>query len=311
MDQIEALVYPKNKNNKELLDKNKIKELIPDIQPRDYRVLDHRFNYKLACLIIREKGYIIKLNGIRAIVTPKFIYLFHDDIEDFYLHLEYYFDNPNIISKEMPFELKIFEVILIYLCEKSDKVLLDLVQKVKSVSIQNINSSKLSQILKVQNELSSYEQMFEDIRKIIYDLMKSEEDMFRIYLSKKAKEEENVKENDQKKIDEFEILLETYEKQIKEDLNQVTRLRMEIDSILTLTEIKLAEFRNNVAVFNTKLTISTMSISISSFFASVYGMNLNNGLENKTGGVYICMIILILISSMVFYFLNSKLKILI
>ena len=33
-----------------------------------------------------------------------------------------YFENPNIISKDVPFEFKILEVILIYLCEKSDNM---------------------------------------------------------------------------------------------------------------------------------------------------------------------------------------------
>ncbi|VVU95368.1 hypothetical protein CPAV1605_1119 [seawater metagenome] len=311
MENLQILVYPPPQNpiNKTLLNRDKIKEILKDIQPRDYHVLDYKYNYKLSCLIIRKEGYIIKLNGIRAIVSKNKIYIFQDNENpdlDFYNHLMFQFNNQNIVSRDLPFEFKILEIILIFICEKSDNIISNLSSKVNDISLQNVNSSKLSTILKIQNDLLAFNLTYEEVRKIIFNLMKSEEDMFRIFLSKKFEKQIEMDEIEKSKIDELEISLETYENQIKEDLTQVTRLIREMQAVLNLTEIKLAEFRNEIAIYNTKISVFTLCTSFGAFFASIFGMNLNNTFEESKGGLYVCAIIIIFISGCLYQILNKK-----
>lgn len=309
MDQLPILVYPELSNGtKQLyLDRSAIKEIINDIQPRDFHVLDYSYNYKLSCLIIRKSGYIIKLDGIRAIVTITNIYVFQDSSNldmEFYNHLMFQFNNQNIISKDLPFELKILEIILIFICKKSDKVLQELSNKVNEVSLENINSSKYSHVLSIQNQLLKYKLMYEEVRIIIFNLMKSEEDMCRIFISKKCEKKGDI---DAEIIDELEILLETYEKQIKEDICQITKSINEIEFVLRITEINLDELRNEVAIFNSKISVFTLCTSFGGFFASIFGMNLNNTFETDKGGLYICASIIIIISSIIFLKMNKQL----
>ncbi len=293
------------------LNSNDIKGIVEDIQPRDFNLLDFNNNYKLSSLIIRKNSYILKLNGIRAIITSEKIYIFNNNSTiDFklYQHILTQFEDQNIISKDLPFELKILELILIYICKNTDEKISELSDKVKRIILDKINSSKHRQILSIQNELLNTNMLYEEIRIIIYNLMKSEEDMFRIYLSKKSTNPEEIDSNDKNKIDEFEILLENYENLIKEDTCQIVRLIKEVESVLRLTEIHLAEFRNDIAVFNSRISVVTLCTSFGALISSIFGMNLNNTFENNTGGLYICALIIIIICILIFVYAYNKLK---
>ena len=138
--------------------------------------------------------------------------------------------------------------------------------------------------------------------------MKSEEDMFKIYLSKKSIDPEKIDNKEKNKIDEFEILLENYENLIKEDACQVVKLIQEVESVLRLNEIYLAEFRNDIAIFNSRISIVTLCISFGALISSIFGMNLNNTFENNTGGLYICALIIMIICILIFVYVYNKLK---
>jgi hypothetical protein len=299
-------------NNRSMtLNNNDIKKIVHDIQPRDFNLLDFNNNYKLSSLIIRKKSYLLKLNGIRAIVTTDKIYIFNNSNNiDFRLYkfILIQFEDQNIISKDLPFELKILELILIFICKNTDEKISELSNKVKNIIIEKINSSKHRQILSIQNELLNTNMLYEEIRIIIYNLMKSEEDMFKIYLSKKSIDPEKIDNKEKNKIDEFEILLENYENLIKEDACQVVKLIQEVESVLRLNEIYLAEFRNDIAIFNSRISIVTLCISFGALISSIFGMNLNNTFENNTGGLYICALIIMIICILIFVYVYNKLK---
>ena len=132
--------------------------------------------------------------------------------------------------------------------------------------------------------------------------MNSEEDMTRFYLSNK------LNASKQNNIDEFEILLETYEQQIKEDVGMIIRLIKEIEALLRLANINLAYFRNRIAIFNSKINILRLSITFGAFIASLFGMNLNNSLEQKNGGFYIGSLIISFLSFLVFLYIKKYLN---
>jgi len=293
-------------------DVNKIKtDIMNDIQPRDYHIIDHTRSFKISSLIIRKSGYIIKLNMIRSIITKDTMYLFNaqnDVSKQFINFIEQQFQNSNIISKDLPFEFKMLELILIYICNNSDLNINQLSNSVQEISLENVRSSNLTSILSLQNKLINAEQEYFEIKTVISGLMKSEEDMFNIYLSKKSVTQNAISKEEKAKIDELEILLENYDHQINEDLSLVKKLINEVESKLRLTEINLADFRNRIAIYNTHLSLYSISISGGAFFAAIFGMNLKSNLEEYNGGLYITFGIIIILCLVIFKLVYLKLK---
>lgn len=285
--------------------------IMTEIQPRDFNIIDHKNNFKISSLIIRKTGYIIKLSSIRCIITSKNIYLFNAEDNNTLKFKKFFkerFKNNNIISSDLPFEFRFLEIILIYICNQTDITINELSKSVHNISLENVKSSNLTFILSIQNKLIYAEQEYSEMKTVISDLMKSEEDMFNIYLSKKSTNQQEINKDEKSKIDEFEILLENYHSQINEDISLIKKLIKEVEAKLRLAEINLADFRNRIAVYNTHLSIYSISISIGSFFAAIFGMNLKNSLEGFTGGLYITTFIIIIIGLLTYKNIFNKLK---
>jgi magnesium transporter len=293
----------------------KIKEdLIPEIQPRDFNLLDKSNNYKISTLIIRKSGYLLKLYNFRCIITSTKAYIFNTEnfnITNFITFFNYSFNNSNIISVSLPSELRFLELLLIYVCNQTDITINQLTISVNQVSFENIQSTNLKNILSLQNKLTNAEQEYMEIRNVISELVESKEDMFEMYLSKKSKDLDNIDKDDELKLDEFERLLDNYNCQLNEDINLIKKLIKEVDNKLRLADISLADLRNKIALYNTHISILSISISIGSFIAAIYGMNLQNNIENLTGGLYIISSGIIIISVIVYnlvYYQLDKIK---
>ena len=289
---------PKNYSTEQIKE-----DLIPEIQPRDFNLLDKSNNYKISTLIIRKSGYLLKLYNFRCIITSTKAYIFNTEnfnITNFITFFNYSFNNLNIISISLPSELRFLELLLIYVCNQTDITIHQLTISVNQVSFENIKSTNLKNILSLQNKLTNAEQEYMEIRNVISELVESKEDMFDMYLSKKSKNLDNIDKDDELKLDEFERLLDNYNYQLNEDIHLIKKLIKEVDNKLRLADISLADLRNKIALYNTQISILSISISIGSFIAAIYGMNLQNNIENLTGGLYIISSGIIIISVIVY-----------
>ena len=76
-----------------------------------------------------------------------------------------------------------------------------------------------------------------------------------------------------------------------------------------IADISLADFRNKIALYNTQITIYSISISIGSFLAAIYGMNLKNNIEYFDGGLYLVSFIILLLIVLIYHFVYNKLEI--
>ena len=289
-----------------------IKEsLIPEIQPRDFNLLDKSNNYKISTLIIRKSGYLLKLYNFRCIVTKTNAYIFNTEnfnITNFISFFNYNFNNKNMISITLPSELKFLELLLIYVCNQTDITINQLTILVNQISFEYLESSILKNILSLQTRLTNAEQEYIEIRNVISRLVENKEDMFDLYLSKKSEDLKIIDKDDESKLDEFEILLENYNNQLNEDINHIQKLIKEVDNKLRLADISLADFRNRIALYNTQISLISISISVGSFIAAIYGMNLQNYMETINGGVYIMFGFIIIILGLVYKFFSCQLK---
>ena len=289
--------------------KNKI---IKEIQPRDFNLLDQSYNYKISTLIIRQSGYLLKLYYFRCIITKDKAYIFdvnNINTKNFIAFFKNNFNNDNLISTSLPYELRFLELLLIYICNQTDITINQLTELVNQISFENVKSSNLKNILTLQNRLTYAEQEYIEIKNVISELISSKEDMFDLYLSKKSDNFTNILKDDESKLDEFEILLENYDNQLSEDINHIKKLVKEVEIKLKLADISLADFRNKIALYNTQITIYSISISFGSFLAAIYGMNLKNNIEYFNGGLYLVSFIILLLIVLIYHFVYNKLEI--
>ena len=149
---------------------------------------------------------------------------------------------------------------------QTDITINQLSELVSQISFENIKNSKLKNILNLQSRLNYAEQEYLEINSVISELISCKEDMFDLYLSKKSEDLENINEDDEAKLDEFEILLENYQSQLNEDINHIKKLVKEVEIKLKLADISLADFRNKIALYNTQISIYSITISFASFF---------------------------------------------
>ena len=200
------------------------------------------------------------------------------------------------------------ELLLIYVCNQTDITIDQLTVLVNQISFENLESTNLKNILSLQNKLTNAEQEYIEIKNVISELVESKDDMFDMFLSKKSIDYNNLIQDDELKLEEFERLLDNYNNQLNEDINLIKKLIKEIENKLRLADISLADFRNRIALYNTKISILSISISIGSFIAAIYGMNLKNNIENLAGGLYIITSIIIVTSTIIYNLIFHKLK---
>ena len=96
-----------------------------------------------------------------------------------------------------------------------------------------------------------------------------------MFLTDKELKKPRTKENH----GEAELLLEHYQGLVEEISSIVTTTLTTIQATESLIQLSLDTQRNSLIVFDLRATLGTLSISLSTFCTSIYGMNLMSGME--------------------------------
>jgi len=94
----------------------------------------------------------------------------------------------------------------------------------------------------------------------------------------------------QEESDEPELILESYLQESLTNTNTLDLLKGEIGTVEELMNMKLDAIRNRLLYVNTVVSLFTLAIGIGSFVGSLFGMNLENGLEKDPNawGIVVC-----------------------
>ncbi|SPO28822.1 related to LPE10 - strong similarity to Mrs2p [Ustilago trichophora] len=80
-------------------------------------------------------------------------------------------------------------------------------------------------------------------------------------------------------IDELELLLESFDKQVEEVVAETTQLHSDISNTQEVVELILDNNRNKLLALDLKTSIVTMGISAGTLWAGLFGMNLKSHME--------------------------------
>ncbi|KAF8986143.1 magnesium ion transporter [Entomortierella lignicola] len=256
------------------------------LHPRDLRKIDGGFSNQMPVILVRPEVIVVNIGGIRALIKADLIALFDspdakDRVEEslFVKDLQERIKMSSERAGGQPFEFRALEAIFLSVVASLHgdmEILVKYVTKLlKSVEDEDVNQYKLKEMLQYSKKVSRFEARAMLIRDVYEELLEQDEDLAAMYLTDTM--EGHPRPQDQH--DEIEILLEAYMKQVEEIINVVSIVKHQMQSTEDYVNVILAAKRNQLLLFELRIALGTLGISSGALVAGLYGMNLQNYLE--------------------------------
>lgn len=263
--------------------------------PRDLRKIEKsKKNDLVPTLLVRKNNIVICLLTIRALVKSDMVILFDSMginldsrshrslIEDLQTRLKNQ-DEHGVHKDPLPYEFRALESIFI-------SALSNLTAELKVHSVvtngilkdleYSITRDKLRFLLVQNKKLSVFYKKSFLVREMIDELLEQDDVLSEMYLSEKM----NGKMRDKDDHEEIEMLLETYYNHADEIVQTVTRIISHIRTTEEIINIILDSNRNQLMLLGLNFSIGLLSLGGSLYIASLYGMNLENMIEERNMG---------------------------
>jgi magnesium transporter len=189
----------------------------------------------------------------------------------------------NALSGNLPYEFRALEAVLLSVTSaletEYESVRAPVVRVLRELE-EDIDRDKLRHLLIYSKKLSTFEQKARLVRDAIDDLLEADDDLAAMYLTDKAKGIEREEDNHE----EVELLLESYHKVADEIAQVSSNLVSAIRNTEEIVRAILDANRNSLMLLELKVSIGTMGISVGMFIAALYGMNLENFIEETNWG---------------------------
>lgn len=259
--------------------------------PRDLRKLDIGVSSLVPSILVRDKSILVNLLHIRALIKANQVLIFDafgsTDSKTqslFYYDLEHKLRHGSKTMGGLPYELRALEAIFISVVSSLDAEM-QVLKRVITTTLEeleiDINREKLRLLLVQSKKLSSFHQKATLIRDAIDDLLDQDEDLAGLYLTAKLDGQPRDEEDDHS---EAEMLLESYYKHCNEIVQTTDNLISNIRSTEEIINIILDSNRNSLMLLDLKFQIGTLGLSGGAFISALYGMNLQNFIEESDWG---------------------------
>eukprot|EP01080_Neovahlkampfia_damariscottae_P009531 gene9531-1737_t len=276
-----------------------------NLSGRDVRILVSNLNYPT--ILSREKAILVDVNDTHAIITEKQCYLLRMKNEvlnsEFVLQIQnaikHKHEYSNFSDTQTPFEFFVLEIMLdrVYEGIESDYArYFQQVRKIASDSELGFDEQKLHELLQIKNKLQRLVTFVTELYTATGNILQSDEDMAQMYLT-------DFSLGKPRKIDshdEVEMLLETFYSQFEDCLNRTKELISSIKSTQDFLNITLDSVRNRMMQFEITMSMGALAISIGTFVAGIFGMNLISHLESHDSMFYYVTTVCIIGSGVIF-----------
>lgn len=144
----------------------------------------------------------------------------------------------------------------------------------------SIERTKLRYLLIQSKKLGQFHQKAKLIRDLLDDLLNDDEGLNAMYLS----EASNGRKRESINHQEVELLLESYYATIGEIVQTVENLMSQIKTSEEIIRFVLDANRNELMLLGLKISVGVLSMGLTLYVAALYGMNLENFIEESDGG---------------------------
>lgn len=259
--------------------------------PRDLRKIDSSV---LPHILVRPSAILINLLHLRCLIKHNRVLVF--DVygsTDSYAQSLFMYDlegklrqrQSSSTAGNLAYEFRALEAVLISVTtglESEFEGVRDPVMRVLRELEEDIDRDKLRYLLIYSKKLGTFEQKVRLVRDAIEDLLEADDDLASMYLSEKAEGIEREEDNHE----EVELLLESYHKVADEIVQISSNLVSAIRNTEEIVRAILDANRNSLMLLDLKFSIGTLGISAGMFIAALYGMNLENFIEESHYGFF-------------------------
>lgn len=257
--------------------------------PRDLRKIDSSV---LPHILVRPSAILINLLHLRCLIKHNRVLVF--DVygsTDSYAQSLFMYDlegklrQKQASSGNLAYEFRALEAVLISVTtglESEFEGVREPVVRVLRELEEDIDRDKLRHLLIYSKKLGTFEQKARLVRDAIDDLLEADDDLASMYLTEKA---EGI-ERDEDNHEEVELLLESYHKVADEIVQVSSNLVSAIRNTEEIVRAILDANRNSLMLLDLKFSIGTLGISAGMFIAALYGMNLENFIEESNYGFF-------------------------
>ena len=237
---------------------------------------DVRFD--ISSIVIKKNCLILKFDNIMSVIFEDEAYITFQDF-DFHKYFSHYKSGMSqFLNNSTIFHISILEYIFITIVDLLDNEFNKISIKFKKISKSGINNN----FLDLQSSLVNLEFRVKELHSLTDDLINNKSDLEGVSFGKI--------ENDK-----VEVIIENYNVKLEDIYNDIKKVVKEIDNIQKITNIRLAQDRNNIAKINLNLSIISFSFSIGTFICNLFGMNLKNHIETNSYTFFLITFISILI----------------
>lgn len=271
-------------------------------------------------LLIRNRCIMVNLLNIRALIKYDSLVVF-----DYYplgsasgvIESHSYGEFLKEMSKRLktshpeagalPYEFRALEAILIYVTSHLTtemNVHKTVLGNILTSLDSSIERSNLRYLLIQLKKLAQFHQKAKLIGDLLTDLLNDDDDLNELYLTEELQGKKRVAFNHQ----EVELLLESYYTTIGEIEQTVENLSSQIKTSEEIIKFVLDSKRNELMLLSLKFSVGLLSIGLSLYVAALYGMNLENFIEESDGGFEVVVVAATAVLSILFFVWARKLN---
>jgi Mg2+ and Co2+ transporter CorA len=268
------------------------------LQPRDLRKIDSSI---LPHILVRPSAILINLLHLRVLIQSDRVLVFDAyGSTDSYTQSLFMYDLEGKLRQKadprantngntyLPYEFRALEAVLISVTsglEAEFELVRDPVVRVLRELEEDIDREKLRHLLIHSKKLGTFEQKARLVRDAIDDLLEADDDLASMYLSERKA---TGKPRDEENHQEIEMLLESYHKICDEIVEISGNLISNIRNTEEVVKAILDANRNQLMLLELKFSVGTLGLAGGTLIAGLYGMNLENHIEENNiafGGV--------------------------
>ncbi|KAI1379859.1 cora-domain-containing protein [Hypoxylon crocopeplum] len=183
----------------------------------------------------------------------------------------------------LPYEFRALEAVLQSVTQELEadfEAVRDPVIRILSELEDDIDRHKLRILLVLSKRVSTFEQKAKLVRDAIEELLEADDDLAAMYLTEKTHDMHRQLDDHT----EVEMLLESYHKLCDEIVQEAQNLVSGIRNTEDIVRAILDANRNSLMLLDLKFSVGTLGLAMGTFIAGLYGMNLENFIEETHWG---------------------------
>ncbi|KAI1408093.1 cora-domain-containing protein [Hypoxylon sp. FL1857] len=256
--------------------------------PRDLRKID---SSNLPHILVRPTAILLNLLHLKVLIKYNRVLLF--DVygsKASYPQSAFMYDLQGKLQQKtspgnggLPYEFRALEAVLQSVTQELEadfEAVRDPVIRILSELEDDIDRHKLRILLVLSKRVSTFEQKAKLVRDAIEELLEADDDLAAMYLTEKT-------HDIQRQLDdhtEVEMLLESYHKLCDEIVQEAQNLVSGIRNTEEIVRAILDANRNSLMLLDLKFSVGTLGLAMGTFIAGLYGMNLENFIEETHWG---------------------------